>query len=154
MRIARIISLLLIALLLAGCIPSVTVYNDTKIPVRAVFTTARGNAVLSPSPGHSISTQIYTTDDLYNVAVAPDSDWISYATTTRRALDDQLANAGKLTGPQVAAVVQRLNDITAKIAQYPAMSGGAACSATVPHDGSVEVRIKTSDNGSLVVTCR
>ena len=48
----------------------------------------------------------------------PDAEWIEYARTTRKFLNDQLANADSLTGPQLLEVIRRLKNIAARIDQF------------------------------------
>lgn len=128
--------------LLFGCGPTVSVNNTTKFPVRAVVSTGGRSEVLSPSPGESSSADVE--EGVYTVTVIPDQEWIDYAKSVRKYLNDQLANSGKLTGQQLLNVVQRLKDIAQQMAAFSkaASASGASCGGSLSQDktdGLVEV---------------
>ena len=129
------------AVLLVGCAPSVVVENKTGFAVRVVVHSAGRSEVVSPSPGES--------------SVAEVVDWIEWAKLTRKVLNDQLTNSDQLTGPQLLEVVRRLKDIAARMQQYESAGIGASCSGAVSSDGGDgSVVISTAANGALVATCR
>lgn len=133
--------------------PTITVENNAKFPVRVVVSSGGQSQVLSPSPGESSAAD--ASEGPYRAYAVPDADWISYAKSTRKFLNDQLANSDQLTGPQLLNVVQRLKDIAAQMAQYDkAEGGGTGCSGTVSseHDGLVQVSVGA--DGSLAVACK
>jgi hypothetical protein len=146
---------LVAAVLVSGCGPSITVYNRTRFPVRAVVTQGKNREVVDPSPGE------HSTVDAdigpYRVYAVPDKEWIDYAKLTRKVLNDRLANADKLTGPQLLDVIDRLKDIAERIQQYEGAAGtGKGCagkiSETEPESHSVDIDVGA--NGGLVATCR
>jgi hypothetical protein len=151
-RIILIIALLLVAVILAGCAPVLTVENNTKFEVTVFISGPEGPEVLSPSPGESSSAEIPLGN--YSVTVVPAQQWIDYAKATRQYLNSQLANAQNLTGPQLSNIVQRLKDISAKIQQYEATGGtGGSCAGKLTQDSNAVVMVSAAADGSLVVSC-
>lgn len=142
------------ALLVSGCGPSITVYNRTRFPVRAVVTQAEHHETVDPSPGESST--VDAEEGPYKVYAVPDKEWIDYAKLTRKALNDRLANADKLTGPQLLDVIQRLKDIADRIQQYEgaARTGNGCAGNFGPSDESHSVDVNVGANGELVATCR
>ncbi|HEV3234570.1 MAG TPA: hypothetical protein VG329_08485 [Candidatus Dormibacteraeota bacterium] len=139
---------------LSGCVPTVTVQNNTKIPVRVVVSNPGGGAeTFSPSPGESSNGDL--APGAYTVTVIPDTDWTSYATQSRQALNDQLANSQNLTGPQLLAVVQRLKDLAARMDQMQKSAGaGASCGGSVTEDSAATATISIGADGKLVIGCK
>src|SRR5260221_3525818 len=126
---------LFLAILLAACGPTITVQNKTGFAVRAIVKHAGGSDVVSPTPGESSS--VNAEEGAYTVTAIPDADWISYAQTVRKLLNEQLANADNLTGPQLLDVVRRLKDIASKMQQFESAAGqGASCSSSVSQDSN------------------
>jgi hypothetical protein len=151
-RIILIIALLLVAMILAGCAPVVTVQNNTKFEVTVFISGPEGPEVLSPSPGESSSAEIPLGN--YMVTVVPAQQWLDYAKATRQYLNSQLANAQNLTGPQLLVVVQRLKDISARIQQYESTAGkGSYCAGKLTEQSDGIVVVTTAADGSLVVSC-
>jgi hypothetical protein len=104
------------ALLIASCAPSIVVENHAAIPVRAIIRAGGMSEVVSPSPGES--SFVEARQGPYTAIVIPDADWIEYAQTTRRLLNEQLANPENMTGDQLLEVFRRLADIAATIDQW------------------------------------
>jgi hypothetical protein len=133
--------------------PTVTVENKTSFPVRAVVSQSGANSALSPSPGENSSADADV--GAYTVTVIPDADWVNYAKTKRKVLNDALANSENLSGQQLLAVVQQLKEIAAQMQAIEQSAGkGASCSGTVSenHDGLAS--ISQAADGSLVVACK
>ena len=131
----------------------VTIMNNTKFPVRAIVSSGEHSEVLSPSPGEHSSTDVF--EGPYRVSVVPGEEWIAYAKATRQYLNDQLANADKLIGPQLLNVIRRLKDIAERMKQYEDAAGsGGSCVGTVGSDKDGIVEISTAPNGSIVVVCK
>jgi hypothetical protein len=88
--------------------------------------------------------------------VIPDAEWIEYAKLTRKVLNDQLANADKLTGPQLLDVIHRLKEIAAQMQQFEQAAGSSAsCGGRLTEDNSAGlVVVSTTDSGALVISCR
>ena len=148
------IAIILAAALLAGCAPTITVTNQTTFPVRAIGTSKGTRNVLSPSPGESSIAEV--SEGPYRVTVIPDAEWIEYAKLTRKVLNDQLANADKLTGPQLLDVIARLKDIAQRMAQYEQAAGTSnSCGGNITEEnGGALVVISQDAVGALVVSCR
>jgi hypothetical protein len=151
----RLLALAMIAIglrLTAGCGPVVTIQNQTSFPVRAIVIHTGGKDVASPSPGESSSVEV--DEGTFTVAVIPDNEWIDYAKTKRKVLNDMLANSDNLSGQQLLAVVAQLKDIAARMKQFEDAAGkGASCSgsASNDHDGLVQV---SQGAGGLVAACK
>lgn len=150
----QIIVLALAALCcLAGCGPTVTVVNSTKIPVRVVVTSSGGTESLSPSPGESSAAEVE--EGTYNVSAIADQQWVDYAKATRQYLNDQIANSGSLSGAQLLAVVQRLKEVATQMQQLgTAGASGSSCSGAVTQDADGLATITVGANGKLVLSCR
>jgi hypothetical protein len=143
------------AVLASGCGPTITVENRTRFPVRAVVSQGMNREVVDPSPGESSTVDA----DIgpYRAYAVPDKEWIAYAKLTRKVLNDSLADADKLTGPQLLDVIQRLKDIAGRVQQYEAAAGaGNGCSGNITETGSEAhtVDVNVGANGRLVTTCR
>ncbi|MBI5303989.1 MAG: hypothetical protein HY868_17775 [Chloroflexi bacterium] len=142
-----------LAMLIAGCGPSITVNNKTRIPVRVIVNAAGRSEVLSPSPGESSTADVEP--GAYRVTVIRDEEWIAYAKLTRQYLNDQLANSDKLTGPQLLEVIRRLKDIAMQMQQFEQAAGaGASCRGSVREDGGGVAEISLMAEGKLVVACK
>ncbi len=149
------LSLILIvtAILLVGCGPSIVVENKTSFPVRVVVRDGGHSEVVSPSPGESST--VISEGGAYKATVIPDAEWIEYAKLTRKVLNDQLANADKLTGPQLLDVIRRLKEIATRMQQYEQAAGSSAsCGGELTEDSTGLVVVSTSDTGKLVISCR
>lgn len=151
-RIILIIAMLLVGGVLAGCIPTVTVTNQTGFDVRVLVFWSGGREVLSPSPGESSYAEV--TEGTFTAVAVPASDWIDYAKAKRQYLNDQLANMDNLTGAQLAEVVRQLKDIAARMKQYEDTAGkGASCSGSITQEANGIVTISAAADGTLVVAC-
>jgi hypothetical protein len=152
-RLTVILSLVVVAAVVAGCGPAAVVENRTGFAVRAIVTTNDGGfEVLSPSPGESSIADV--SEFAYRVSVTPDQDWINHAKLTRQYLNDRLANAANLSGPQLLEVIQRLKDIAAQMKQFKSAGGTSpGCTATISSGGNGNAVISTDPNGGLVVAC-
>ncbi len=148
------LALIVVVISLAGCAPSVVVENHTTVAVRVVVRSSTGSEVVSPSPGESSSVEV--AEGSYQVTVIPDVEWIEYAKLTRKVLNDQLANADKLTGPQLLDVIRRLKEIATRMQDYERAAGSAArCGGKISNDSAgASVTISVSSSGALVATCR
>ena len=143
---------LVLVLVLTACGPTITVVNNTKIPVRVAIHSGFANEVESPSPGESST--VDAQEGFYSVDSIPDQEWVDYAKATRAFLNAQLANSQNLTGPQLLDVVARLKDIANRIVQMSAAAGSRAhCSATVSNGGDATASISIAPDGTLVATC-
>ncbi len=154
-RSLALLGLIVAAGLIAGCAPTVTVANDTTFPVRAIVASGKTRAVLSPSPGERSTAEVG--EGPYTVTVIPDAEWIEYAKLTRKVLNDQLANADKLTGPQLLDVIRRLKEIAVQMQQYEQSAGsGGKCSGRVGGEGTEAafVTVSQAADGRLVVACK
>ncbi len=146
------IAICLALVLLAGCAPAITVTNNTSFPVRAIVSSGKTRNVLSPSPGYSSTAE--ATEGPYRVTVIPDAEWIEYAKTIRAYLNDRLAHADQLTGPELLEVIRRLKEIATRMQQYEQAGGGASCSGKINEEGGGLVTVSLGANGALVVVCR
>ncbi|MBI3915271.1 MAG: hypothetical protein HY327_13925 [Chloroflexi bacterium] len=146
--------LIVSALGLTGCAPSLIVQNRTSFAVRVIIAGSAGTEVVSPSPGESSVAEMAVGS--YRVTVIPDAEWIEYAKLTRKVLNDQLANSDQLTGPQLLEVIRRLKDIAIRMQQFEqAAASQAGCGGRISEDsGDGLVTISTASNGSLVASCR
>jgi hypothetical protein len=132
--------------------PDITANNNTTFGVRVILHTTAGPDVLSPSPGESSSAD--AVEGGFTATAINDQDWINYAKVQRKLLDDQLTNAGTLTGPQLLTLLQRLKDIAAKMDAYQAAAGkGATCEGTITQNADGVITIGQAADGSLAVTC-
>lgn len=151
-RLAPFIISLIAAGLIAGCGPAIIVENKTSLPVRAIVNSSGQRSMLSPSPGESSTTD--AEEGAYTVAVVPDAEWIEYAKLTRKVLNEQLANADNLTGPQLQEVIRRLKDIAARMQEFEKAAGkGQSCAGKITSDGGGSVTISVGAEGALVVRC-
>lgn len=142
-----------LALFLAGCGPTLTIVNSTSFPVRAVVRSAGRSEVLSPSPGESSTAEMK--EGKYTVTVIPDREWLDYAKITRTILNEQLANADKLTGPQLLEVIRRLKDIATRMQQFETAAGSSqSCSGSLQSDSIAVATVSLDANGQLAVFCR
>ncbi len=145
--------LIVTAILLASCGPSIVVENKTSFPVRVIVKASGHSSMLSPSPGESSSVE--ASEGAYRATVIPDAEWIEYAKLTRKVLNDQLANSDKLTGAQLLEVIRRLKDIAQRMQQYEQAAGSAAsCGGSLTQDSTGLVVVSTADTGVLVISCR
>ena len=143
----------LAALCLTACGPTISVQNDTSVPVRVIVTAQGKSDVLSPSPGESSSAD--ASEGPYSVTIIPDQEWLDYAKTSRKYLNDQLANANNLSGAQLLDVVKRLKDIAARMKQFEdAANSGAHCGGRISQDGGGAVTVSIGASGALVVACK
>ncbi len=144
---------LLLILFVAGCGPAVVVENRTGFPVRAIVSSRGAREVVSPSPGESSTVEVQA--GAYTVVVLPDMEWIEYAKLTRKVLNDQLANADKLTGTQLLDVIRRLKDIATRMQQYEAAAGSSSkCTGRVQSESTGIVTIAVGADGKLFVGCK
>src|SRR5262249_29604623 len=152
-RFAPLALCIIAAVLVSGCGPTITVKNRSRFPMRAVVTQGKHREVVDPSPGESSTVDAEAGP--YGVYAVPDKEWIDYAKLTRKVLNERLANADTLTGPQLLDVIQRLKDIAERIQQYERAAGsGNGCSGNVGEsDESHTVEINVGGNGRLVATC-
>jgi len=140
------------AMAIAGCAPVLTVENTSAIPVRVVVSASGNSQVLSPSPGESSSAEVG--EGAYSAYAIPDAEWIEYARLTRQYLNDQLADADSLTGPQLLDVIRRLKDIAARMKAYEGAEGSAgACNGTVSAEEAGLIRVAVGADGKLQLTC-
>ena len=148
------IFLIVAAVLLASCGPSVVVENRTSLPVRVIVYVGRqGGSVVSPSPGESSA--LAATEGVYRATVIRDAEWIEYAKLTRKDLNEQLANSDKLTGAQLLDVIRRLKDIAQRMQQYEQAAGSAAsCGGKLTEDSTGLVVVSTGSDGKLVIICK
>ena len=137
---------------IAGCAPVLTVQNDSSFPVRVVVSASGNRQVLSPSPGQSSSAEVG--EGAYSAYAIPDAEWIEYARLTRRFLNDQLADADRLTGEQLLEVIRRLKDIATRMQAYEGAAGSTgACNGTVSADEVGLIRVAVGADGKLQLTC-
>jgi hypothetical protein len=142
--------LIVTAILLAGCAPLVTVENGTSFPVRVIVASGGKRVVVSPSPGENST--VDASEGAYQATVIPDAEWIEYAKLTRKVLNDQLAHADKLTGPQLLDVIRRLKEIAVQMQQYEQAAGSSAsCGGKITEENSAAyVVVSASSSGTLV----
>lgn len=148
------IAVILAAALLAACAPTVTVTNETSFPVRVIVMSKGIRNVLSPSPGESSIAVV--SNGSYRVTVIPDEEWIEYAKLTRKILNEQLAHADQLTGPQMLDVIRRLKEIAIAMQQFEQAAGkSASCGGVLSDENPDTLVIVLQDlTGALAVTCR
>ena len=152
-RSRRLTALLLAAFAVAGCAPSIVINNQTSFPVRVVVSSGGKSEVFSPSPGESSTAE--AAEGPYGVYVIPDDEWLAYAKATRKYLNDQLANADNLSGPQLLDVIRRLKEIATRIASFERAAGsGYGCSGSVSSDKDGIVNISARPDGTIVASCK
>jgi hypothetical protein len=156
---------------LAGC-NLIHVHNDTKIGIHAYVSYPGGGAVLSPDPG-SYSEIEANGNGSFTVTASPAQDWVDYAKTASKVLNDQLNDPAKLSPDQVRGIQQRLNDFRSKIQSYETAAAGtlASCTGTIKPQQETplfgleeflpsfsvslsEVTIIQDAGGNLVATCQ
>ncbi|MBI5878245.1 MAG: hypothetical protein HZB53_11400 [Chloroflexi bacterium] len=148
-----LVGVVLFVTVLAACGPSVTVSNMTTIPVRVIITSAGQHSMVSPSPHESSTAEVQAGP--YVASVVQDSEWLAYAKLVRQDLNEQLANADRLSGAQLLDVIRRLKDIAARMQAFEKAAGVAAtCTGTVEEDGSAAVEITQAPTGALVIRCK
>jgi hypothetical protein len=154
-----------LAAILAGCNPTITVANHTSFDVRIIVKYPGGDEALAPSAGNQSSVEV--NDGAYSITAFPDEEWIAWAKTTRKVLNDRLADPEHLTGPQLLDVVQRLKDVASKMQDYesitgppPAGSPGSAewahrtwCYGDIPKDGDGALVTITASSDRLTAVC-
>jgi len=142
------------AILVSACAPYVTVQNNGAFPVRALIISGGVSQVVSPSPGEASYPEVPTGP--FRAVVIPDAEWIEYARATREYLNQQLAHADSLTGPQLLEVIRRLKDVAARIKQYESAAAGRSaigCSGSVSSEDSGVVVITTTPAGEIQLNC-
>jgi hypothetical protein len=134
----------------------VSVENNAGFPVRVVISAGGGQQILSPSPGGSSYAEIEEGE--FSVYAVPELEWVEYARSTRRYLNEQLAHPENLTGEQLLEVINRLVDIAAQMDRMGravfALRPTSGCSGAVESGSSALVSVTTGADGSLVVTCQ
>lgn len=142
----------LMGVLLAGCGPSITVENKTSFDIKVLVANNGRREVLSPSPGNSSSMD--ATEGTYIVTAVRSEEWLNYAKATRQYLNSQLANMDSLSGAQLLEVIQRLKDISRKMAEYENAKSGAFCSGSVTEERSAVATVSLGAGGALIAACR
>ncbi len=151
-RVNLVLICLAAALWIAGCAPEVVVQNNTSFPVRAIVVSGGRREMLSPSPGYSSSAE--AAEGPYSIIVIPDAEWIEYAKGVRSYLNEQLANADQLTGPQLLEVIRRLKEIATQMQEFEKAAGASSrCSGAITSEGGGMVQINTAAEGQLVAAC-
>ena len=144
------------ALLLVACGPEVTVTNNATIPVRVILHSTYGGETLAPSPGESSTAELG--EGPYSVTVIPDEEWVTYAKLTRKVLNDRLADAGNLTGPQLLDLIHRLKAIALQLQTYEdtanKFSAAGSCGGQVTQDTSAAATVQTGASGALTISCK
>lgn len=152
-RIGRTAVVVGAAIVLVGCGPTVTVRNETTIPIRAILMSNDGSETFAPTPGESSSAE--ASEGPYRVVAVPDADWVEYAKLTRKVLNEQLANSDNLSGPQLLDLVRRLKDVAAKMKQMEGAAGSTgACAGKLTQDSSALATVTVAADGRLVVSCK
>ena len=146
-------SLLLAALAIAGCSPSLSVSNATSFEVRAIVAGEGGTRnVHLVRPGQSSSGDI--PEGEYSVTVVPDQAWTAAARASRDVLLRRLARPDELGPTEVQAILRELDVLHEKLAAFEAEAAtGASCSGTVPADGVGVADVGIEADGQLVVRC-
>jgi hypothetical protein len=148
-----ILSSAVAALLLSACAPALVVQNNTNFPVRVVVVAGDLRGVLSPNPGESSSMEV--ANGAYRVTAIPDAEWIEYAKLSRKLLNERLAAADQLTGPQLLEVIRQLKDIAQKMDAYDkAAASTSACRGAISDEGGGYVEVSQGSDGNLVVVCK
>ena len=150
-----LLTALAVLLAAAACSPTVTVRNNTQIPVRAVVRSGGTVQTVSPSPnGESSLAEVQ--NGPYQVTVIPDAAWIEYARGVRAYLNQQIANSDNLTGPQLLEVIRRLKEIAARMQQFEQAAGKeGSCGGTLTDENSSAVAtVSVGISGALVITCK
>jgi len=151
--IRRIVVVFLTAVVLGGCAPTITVHNNTTIPVRVVITHSGGSETFAPSPGESSNGDL--TEGTYRVVAIPDAAWVDYAKLTRQDLNQQIANSQNLSGQKLLDLVQRLKDIAKRMDEMQRAAGSTgACGGKVKEDSAAAAEISIGPSGQLVVACK
>ena len=135
--------------------PTITIKNNTQFPVRVIVAQSRSQTV-SPSPGESSEVTGEEDNGVYTVTAIPDAQWLDYAKTKRKVLNDELANSQNLSGQQLLQVVNDLKEIAAQMQAFGRVGAGAVCvgdyTKTESHNGVVQ--ISQASDGSLVAACK
>ena len=142
------------AFLITACAPYITVQNNAAFPVRALIVSGGMSQIVSPSPGEASYPEVPTGP--FRAVVIPDAEWIEYARATRAYLNQQLAQADNLTGPQLLEVIRRLKDVSTRIKQYESAAAGRtaiSCSGSVGSEDSGVVVITSTPDGEIKLDC-
>ena len=146
-------AVLLAALLVAACSPSVRVSNGTTFQVRAIVSGEDGTRnVHVVRAGQSAGGDV--PDGAYSVTVVPDQAWTDAARATRDALTRELDQPGELGPSGVDAILRQLAAFDERLAGLASGStGGARCDGSVAADGVAQADVTVSADGSLEVSC-
>ncbi len=164
MQIVRtLLPLAAIAVVFAGCAPSITVENRTPFDVRVIVNTPAGDETVAPTSGNN--SEVAALEGRYNVTAFLDEEWIAWAKASRKGLNDSLADSSHLSGPQLLNVVQRLKDIAGRMQAYESTAGPPTgetprewvrrtwCSGEIPKDSDGATVTITTRYDRLVATC-
>ncbi|MEA2646097.1 MAG: hypothetical protein QOE92_1180 [Chloroflexota bacterium] len=138
--------------LLAGCAPTVSVVNHTKVGVTAIISGKGVREAFSPTPGESSTGDVKP--GAFSVYVSPSQDWINHADDTKNFLYNQLLDPSKLTPAQVKDIHKKLEDLHNAMQQVEGNRLGEGCAGMAEEDGSYTATVVLDGEGRLKVTCK
>jgi hypothetical protein len=144
---------LVVAALVSGCSPSVSVENTTPFEVRAIVVGEGGTRnVLLVRPGELSVGDL--PEGAYRVAIVPEQVWADTALTARGAIEGAIADPDSV-GPQAIDQILLELDLLGTRADSlgSGTAGGATCEGSVAPDGMAQVSIFVADDGSVAVSC-
>ena len=152
-RTRALIAALVVAALVAGCSPSLSVSNGTSFQVRAIVTGEGGSRnVHLVRAGQSSAGDV--PEGAYSVTIVPDGPWVEAARATRDALVGRLQKPDQLGPDGVADVLRELDALSASLRTLEgAADGEARCLGSIPIDGVGTADITVGDDGRLRVSC-
>jgi hypothetical protein len=160
MKISRRILLVFIglaAVLLAACAPTITVSNNTAVPVRVMVMPPGGSRqVVSISANESIGVE-YAEKGFYTAVVIKDQQWIEYTKQKRDYLTQRLQNPQNLSQEEVKEITQQLKEIQKQISAFESSpEPGSACSSKVDPEADTSglVNISQGADGALLAVCQ
>jgi hypothetical protein len=142
---------LALAAMADACAPVITIKNNTTFEVRAIVNSKGHNSMVSPSPGESSVAE--GEEGPYSVTIIPSKEWLDHATATRSFLNESLAHADRLSGPELLKVIDSLKAIALKIKEFQAAGKAQSCTGQITQDGGGNVTVGTAADGSLKVVC-
>ena len=145
--------IMLAALLVAACSPSVTVSNATSFQVRAIVTGEDGTRnVHVVRAGGSAAGDV--PEGSYAVTIVPDQAWTEAARSTRDALVRELDAPGELGPDSVDTILRELAALDERLAALSSdAAGGTRCDGSVAPDAVAHADVTVESGGTLRVTC-
>jgi hypothetical protein len=160
------VAVVVAAVVVAACTPSLVIKNETSFGVLVIVTGGGKTEAFRPSPGESSSFEFG--GGSFSVIARADVDWVTQMTQTKQALNaliaDFQAHQVSLTSDQVDQVIAKLREIDSALVDFRqvpntgVLGGGASCNGTVTSNSeddtsskTVEITVGTDDR--IYATC-